>query len=239
MTPSDAKGPDAAPKHDAPLKSYGRRLGRPLSGRQKSLMETALPPLSVPVSAPGTLEPADLFAQANEIWLEIGFGGGEHVSGQAAANPGVGILASEVFFEGIAKLLGQIEDQGLSNIRLWPEDGRELIDALSDRSVDRAFILFPDPWPKARHQKRRLIQKGGLDALARIMKPGGQVRFATDVRSYADEALTRFLAHPAFTWTARKADDWRTAPKDHIETRYQEKRLGDIAPVYFDFRVNL
>lgn len=229
MTPSDARSPDA------PLKSYGRRLGRPLSGRQKRLMETVLPRLRVPDRAPGTLDPAELFPQANQIWLEIGFGGGEHVSGQAALNPGVGILASEVFFEGIAKLLGQIQEANLGNIRVWPEDGRALVESLADQSVDRAFILFPDPWPKARHQKRRILQPDFLDALARVMKPGARLRFATDVRSYADEALTRCLAHPAFVWTARQADDWRIAPKDHIPTRYQDKRLGDIDPVYFDF----
>lgn len=217
------------------LKTFGRRGGRALSGRQKTLMNQFLPRLRVPHAAPESLDPTRLFDRADQIWLEIGFGGGEHVSGQAAARPNVGILASEVFFEGIAKLLGQIEDESLANVRVWPEDGRELIDALAPQSVDRTFILFPDPWPKARHQKRRLIQSGFLDALARVMKPGGQVRFATDVRSYADESLQRFLAHPRYYWQAETADDWRVAPQDHIETRYQAKRLGDIAPVYFDF----
>ena len=221
-----------------PLKTFGRRGGRPLSGRQKELMDGLLPKLQVPIEAAAALDPASLFADAREIWLEIGFGGGEHVSGQAAAHPDTGILASEVFFEGIAKLLGQISDTGLSNVRVWPEDGRELIDGLIDQSVDRAFILFPDPWPKARHQKRRIIQPDFLDALARVMKPGGRVRFATDVRSYADEALERFLAHPAYDWTATSADDWRIAPPDHIQTRYQTKKLGDIEPVYYDFTRN-
>lgn len=198
-------------------------------------MHELLPKISVPLAGESQLDPDTLFETAAEIWLEIGFGGGEHVSGQAAANPGVGLLASEVFFEGIAKLLGQIEDDALSNVRIWPEDARELVDGLAENSIDRAFILFPDPWPKARHQKRRIIQPDFLDALARIIKPGGRVRFATDVRSYADEALDRFLAHPAYTWTARSADDWRVAPQDHIQTRYQMKKLGDIEPVYYDF----
>ncbi len=219
----------------SPLKTFGRRGGRPLSGRQRALMHELLPKISVPLAGESQLDPDTLFETAAEIWLEIGFGGGEHVSGQAAANPGVGLLASEVFFEGIAKLLGQIEDDALSNVRIWPEDARELVDGLAENSIDRAFILFPDPWPKARHQKRRIIQPDFLDALARIIKPGGRVRFATDVRSYADEALDRFLAHPAYTWTARSADDWRVAPQDHIQTRYQMKKLGDIEPVYYDF----
>ncbi len=223
---------------DAPLKTFGRRGGRPLSGRQKRLMDEVLPKLQIPESEPGALDSRALFNDAKEMWLEIGFGGGEHVSGQATANPEVGILASEVFFEGVAKLLGQIEDQALGNIRIWPEDGRELVTALTSASIDRAFILFPDPWPKARHQKRRLIQPDFLDDLARVLRPGGRLRFATDVRSYADEALERFLAHPAFQWTATRADDWRVAPGDHIETRYQMKKLGDIEPVYFDFCVS-
>ena len=218
-----------------PLRTYGRRGGRPLSARQHKLIETLLPRLRVPIGAAGALDPAGLFTNAREIWLEIGFGGGEHVTGQANANPDIGILASEVFVEGMAKCLGQIEDASLTNVRLWEEDAREMMLGLQDYCIDRAFILFPDPWPKTRQQKRRIIQPDFLDDLARLMKPGGQVRFATDVRSYADEALQRFLAHPAFEWQAETADDWQQAPSDHIQTRYQMKQLGDIAPVYYDF----
>lgn len=221
----------------APLKTFGRRGGRPLSGRQKILMDEVLPRLQIPIVPGERLDPRQVFPGHEEIWLEIGFGGGEHVSGQAKKTPTAGILASEVFFEGIAKLLGQIEDQKLENVRVWPEDGRELVDGLRDSCIDRAFILFPDPWPKARHQKRRIIQADFLDALARVMKPGGRVRFATDVRSYADEALERFLAHPAFEWIATRAEDWRNVPADHVETRYQQKKLGDIEPVYYDFSI--
>lgn len=222
---------------NGPLKTFGRRYGRPLSRRQKVLMDKLLPELRVPIDADEALDPYTLFENCNSIWLEIGFGGGEHVSGQATANASTGILASEVFFEGIAKLLGQIQDQALTNIRIWPEDAREMVEGLAKNSIDRAFILFPDPWPKVRHQKRRIVQPDFLDALANIMKPGGQVRFATDVRSYADEALERFLAHPAYDWIALHADDWRVAPTDHIQTRYQMKKLGDIEPVYYDFIV--
>ncbi|MEO0448784.1 MAG: tRNA (guanosine(46)-N7)-methyltransferase TrmB [Pseudomonadota bacterium] len=230
--------PDQKPfDPDAPLKTFGRRGGRPLSGRQKQLMDEVLPALTIPIRSGERLDPSSLFPEERETWLEIGFGGGEHVSGQAILNPDIGFLASEVFFEGIAKLLGQIQDAALSNVRIWPEDGRDLVAGLADASVDRVFILFPDPWPKARHQKRRIIQTDFLDELSRVLKPGGRLRFATDVRSYADQALERFLAHPAFEWTASRAQDWQKAPEDHIETRYQMKKLGDIAPVYYDFRV--
>ncbi|MEM1389827.1 MAG: tRNA (guanosine(46)-N7)-methyltransferase TrmB [Pseudomonadota bacterium] len=230
---------DKMAEHFPTQKTYGRRGGRPLSGRQKRLFETVLPSLRVPVSAMDQLDPATLFdPPKDQIWLEIGFGGGEHVSGQAARHKDKGILASEVYNEGVAKLLGQIEDQKLDNVRLWDDDARDLMAALTPNSIDRAFILFPDPWPKKRQQKRRLIQADFLDDLARIVKPGGRVRFATDVASYADEALERFLAHAAFTWTANCADDWRTPPEDHLTTRYEAKNLGDIAPVYFDFVCN-
>lgn len=217
------------------LRTFGGRNGRKLSSRQQSLIENSLPQLRIPEAPAGSLDPHTMFDQAEDIWLEIGFGGGEHVSGQARSAPKVGFLASEVFSEGVAKLLGQIEDDALTNIRLWPQDGRDLVASLRPSSIDRTFILFPDPWPKTRHQKRRLIQSTFLDSLARAVKHGGRVRFATDVRSYADEALTRFLAHGSFEWTAESVDDWRVAPADHIQTRYQTKRLGDIEPVYYDF----
>ncbi len=226
-------------KQKKTVRSFGGRSGRKLSPRQRRLAETVLPQIEITLPETGVVTGKDLIPEAQKVWLEIGFGGGEHVSGQAAANPDVGILASEVFFEGVAKLLGQIEDAGLGNIRLWPKDGRDLVNGLAENSIDRAFILFPDPWPKTRHQKRRIIQPEFLTDLARVVTPGGQVRFATDVRSYADEALERFLAHPAYHWTANAVQDWRAVPPDHIQTRYQAKNLGDIAPVYYDFEIGL
>ena len=218
---------------DKPIRSYGRTGGRPLSPRQRTLVEEMLPQLRIPADADALAEPLALFEPGRQaLWLEIGFGGGEHVTAQAARHPAVGYLASEVFVEGLAKCLSDIEERGLTNVRLWDEDARALIDLLPDACLDRVFILFPDPWPKKKHHKRRIIQSDFLDALARVMKPGAHLRFATDVRSYADEALERFLAHGAFDWLAEKADDWRLAPADHVRTRYQTKNLGDIAPVY-------
>ena len=222
---------------DKPIRSYGRTGGRPLSPRQRALVEEMLPQLRLPANADALAEPLALFEPGKQaLWLEIGFGGGEHVTAQAARHPEVGYLASEVFVEGLAKCLSDIEERGLSNVRLWDEDARALIDLLPDACLDRVFILFPDPWPKKKHHKRRIIQSDFLEALARVMKPGAHLRFATDVRSYADEALERFLAHGAFDWLAEKADDWRLAPADHVRTRYQTKNLGDIAPVYYEFR---
>ena len=220
-----------------PIRAFGRKSGRPLSNRQQKLVETLLPKLRLPAEKEALANPADLFEhEPDEVWLEIGFGGGEHVTAQAAKHANVGYLASEVFVEGLAKCLSDIEEMSLQNVRLWDEDARELIDLLPDNCLDRVFILFPDPWPKKKHQKRRIVQPDFLDALVRVMKPGAHLRFATDVRSYADEALEKFIAHGRFDWLAEKADDWRMPPADHVRTRYQTKNLGDIAPVYYEFR---
>ena len=218
------------------MRTFGRIGGRALSARQQNLVDTVLPGLNVPTPADGSVDPVGLFAPGTgEVWLEIGFGGGEHLSGQAGRHPDIGFIGCEPFIEGMAKALGQIEDGGLTNVRLHMDDARPVIASLQDQSIARVFILFPDPWPKKRQQKRRLIQPDFLDGLARILKPGGQVRFATDVKSYADEALYHFTGHPRFDWTASTADDWRNPPEDHLTTRYETKQLGDCAPVWFDF----
>jgi tRNA (guanine-N7-)-methyltransferase len=219
------------------LRTFGRAGGRPLSARQRHLMDTELPKLALPVAGlRQSLDPQALFQTPREaIWLEVGFGGAEHLTGQAERHREIGFIGAEPFDEGVAKALGQIEDHGLSNVRLHHGDIRNVLDLLAPAVLDRVFILFPDPWPKKRQQKRRLIQPEFLKSLARVMKPGAKLRFATDVASYADEALGHFLAEPAFEWSAERADDWRIAPADHIETRYQIKQLGDCAPVYFDF----
>lgn len=230
---------DRDQKLNSPIRSFGRKGGRPLSGRQQSLVDNLLPRLRLPGDSAALETPLELFdARVSQLWLEIGFGGGEHVSSQAKANPDAGIMASEVFIEGIAKCLSDIDDMKLSNVRLWDEDARELVDLLPDACLDRVFILFPDPWPKKRHQKRRIIQPDFLRELTRVMKPGARLRFATDVRSYADEALTIFLAEPRIEWLARTADDWRTPPSDHFRTRYETKNLGDIEPVFYEFQLS-
>ncbi|WP_233350420.1 tRNA (guanosine(46)-N7)-methyltransferase TrmB [Henriciella barbarensis] len=200
------------------------------------MVDNLLPRLRLPRDAAALDTPLHLFdAEVSKLWLEIGFGGGEHVSSQAKASPDAGIMASEVFIEGIAKCLSDIDEMELPNVRLWDEDARDLVDLLPDACLDRVFILFPDPWPKKRHQKRRIIQPDFLRELTRVMKPGARLRFATDVRSYADEALTIFLAEPRIEWLAAAADDWRKPPADHFRTRYETKNLGDIAPVFYDF----
>ena len=214
------------------LRSYGRIKSRPIKPRQAALVETLLPQIRAP-QAP--FDPRELMPQADEVWLEIGFGGGEHMASQAARAPNVLIIGCEPFLNGVASAVRHVDEQGLKNVRIKDGDARELIGHLPDACLNRVFILFPDPWPKARHHKRRIVQPEVLADLARVMKPGGKLRFATDVGGYADWALERVLASPDFKWAAERADDWRVPPADHITTRYEEKRLGDCEPVFFDF----
>jgi tRNA (guanine-N7-)-methyltransferase len=196
-------------------------------------VETLLPRLRCP-QAP--FAPADLMPGAAETWLEIGFGGGEHMAAQAAQRPEVLILGAEPFQNGVASALRHIDEQGLVNVRIEDGDARALTARLPDACLARIFVMFPDPWPKARHHKRRLIQPQTLDDFARLLRPGGRLRFASDWADYVDWTLERFAAHPAFRWTAERADDWRVPPADHVTTRYEEKRLGDCAPVFLDYR---
>lgn len=215
-----------------PLRSFGRLKSRPIKPRQAALMETRLPGLRIPA---GPVSPHVLMPAARETWLEIGFGGGEHMAAQAARHPDVLILGAEPFVNGVASAVRHIDEQALGNVRLHDNDVRELIARIPDASLARVFILFPDPWPKARQQKRRLVQPELVADLARTIRPGGRLRFASDVASYVDQALERFIANPAFSWPADRAADWRNPPADHITTRYEEKRLGDCAPVFLDF----
>lgn len=218
-----------------PLRTFGRIKSRPIKPRQAALFDTLLPAIAVPDPAAGPIDPAALIPGAREVWLEIGFGGGEHLAAQAARHPDVLMIGCEPFLNGVASLLRHVDEGKLKNVRIYADDARALIDALPDASLDRVLILFPDPWHKARHNKRRLVQDDVVAALARVLKPGGALRFVTDWKDYADWALERFVRSPHLTWRAEEADDWRVAPADHVTTRYEEKRLGDTAPIFLDF----
>lgn len=195
-------------------------------------MESLLPRLTLP-SEP--FDPRALMPDANEVWLEIGFGGGEHLAAQAMRRPDVLLLGAEPFVNGVASALRHIDEGGVENVRLHPGDARELMARLPNASLSRLFILFPDPWPKQRHHKRRLFDRAFLAEAARIVASGGRLRFATDWADYADQALAAASADPRWRWTAEAADDWRAAPADHVTTRYESKRLGDCAPVWLEF----
>jgi tRNA (guanine-N7-)-methyltransferase len=213
---------------------HGRRRGRALRPGQRRLLDTNLPLIRVALPEAGMLEPGTLFARPVEsVWLELGFGGGEHLAAQAASHPAIGMLGAEVFENGIAKLLAEIARLKLANIRIFGDDGRLLLDALAPASIARAFILFPDPWPKERHKKRRLVSPATLDALARAMTDGAELRLATDVADYAQAmmecATSRADFRPLGEWPAHGRDlvpDWPP-------TRYEQKALAaGRKPVY-------
>jgi tRNA (guanine-N7-)-methyltransferase len=218
-----------------PLRSFGRTKSRVIKPRQAGLLDSLLPKIALPDPAAGPIDPRALMPDAAEVWLEIGFGGGEHMAAQAARRPDVLVLGAEPFLNGAASALRYIDDQTLENVLLHVGDARDVAAALPDASLDRLFILFPDPWPKARHNKRRLVQAATIADWARVLKPGGRLRFATDWADYGEWTLQRFLESSTFRWTAERADDWRTPPPDHITTRYEMKRLGDVEPVFLDF----
>jgi tRNA (guanine-N7-)-methyltransferase len=215
-----------------PLRSFGRIRSRTIKPRQAGLMDSLLPQLRLPE---GPLDPAVLAPEARETWLEIGFGGGEHMAAQAERRPDALVIGAEPFLNGVASALRHIDARGLTNVRVHDGDVRDLLGRLPDACLDRVFVLFPDPWPKLRHHKRRLIQAETAATLARVLKPGGALRFASDWADYVDWSLERLIATPGLTWTAQTGNDWRVAPADHVTTRYEEKRLGDCAPVFLDF----
>jgi tRNA (guanine-N7-)-methyltransferase len=203
---------------------YGRRRGRPLRAGQRERQIILLPRLSFELPENGRLDPSRLFDPPYpKIWLEIGFGGGEHLAEQADRHPGIGFIGCEVFENGVAKLLGEVERRGLANVRIHAGDVRPLLAALAPRSISRVFILFPDPWPKARHRKRRLVAPATLDRLAEIMTDSAELRLATDDPGYLSWMLEHTTAHPAFAWTARRPTDWRERAADWPPTRYEEK----------------
>jgi AI-2 transport protein TqsA len=212
MTDDDL--PDHLPDESQhrPLRSYGRVRGRSLRAARAEMFQDRLPGLTIDMGA-GRVDPKAIMPDARELWLEIGFGGGEHMAGQAAAHSDVLILGAEPFVNGLAKLVSDITGRGLSNVGIHPGDARELMAALPDASVDRAFILFPDPWPKARHKKRRLVQEDVIAELARLLKPGARLRFATDWADYADWTLERWETASRSSWTSFAAKLGRTSRK--------------------------
>lgn len=176
-------------------------------------------------------------ASSRAVWLEIGFGGGEHLAFQAECHPEISLIGCEVFRPGIARLLAQIESRHLDNIRIFADDARLMIAALPPSSIDRVFVLFPDPWPKRRHEKRRLMSRETLDTLAAIMTEGAELRFATDDGNYLSWMLARITEHPCFEWLVEGPCDWRTRPKGWPRTRYEEKaRAACRTPVFLRFR---
>ena len=210
---------------------YGRRRGKKLRAGQEALLDTLLPQISIAVPddrAAGSqkLDLSALFGGEREIWFEVGFGAGEHLVWQAEHRPDVGLIGCEPYINGVAKCLAHIERAGVTNVRLFADDARLVMNALPKRSLSRVFVLFPDPWPKTRHHKRRFVQRSTLDALAPLMKQGAELRLATDDPSYLPWMVEHACTHPAFEWLAERPADWRTRPADWPGTRYETKRIA-------------
>jgi tRNA (guanine-N7-)-methyltransferase len=233
MSDSDASPPPGAGNHPDRnrRKLYGRRKGPKLSSRQAGLRQTLLGELAW---VPGGDPLAQFPDTVQEVWLEVGFGAGEHLVWQAQHHPQVGLIGAEPYEMGMAKLLTKLEETPLNTVRLYEGDGREIIEALPDASLGRFFLLFPDPWPKTRHHKRRFLQMAMLDELARVLKPGSELRFATDDKSYLPYALERLMAHPKFRWLAEGPQDWKTRPADWPPTRYEAKQIRGL-PTFLRF----
>ncbi len=220
--------------HEGP-RFFGRRRGKSLRATGRTLVETLLPKLSILEPKPGeSIEPSSWFAASpRALWLEVGFGGGEHLAWQAGAHPDVGLIGGEVFLNGIASLLGHIDRQGLENVRIFAEDIRRLFPALPDACLERVFVLFPDPWPKKRHAERRFIGAENLDQLSRLMKDGAELRIATDDAVYKAWARAQMAARADFEDVTGdptcKVEDWPA-------TRYEAKaRAQGRQPIFLRY----
>ncbi len=217
---------------------YGRRKSRPLKPRQQALLRDLLPAIQItPDDAAMLAAPSRLFAPPPEkMALEIGFGGGEHLAHQAKIHPDWGFIGCEPFVNGVAKLLSAIEDNNLDNIRVWDEDARGLLPLLGAETLARVFVLYPDPWPKKRHHRRRFINGRTLTGIHRLLEPGGELFFASDIPHYVAWTLAHVRDHGGFEWLAEGPADWREPPGDWLSTRYEQKALkAGRTPAYLRF----
>ncbi|MGK7755661.1 MULTISPECIES: tRNA (guanine(46)-N(7))-methyltransferase TrmB [unclassified Roseovarius] len=232
-----AKHPSGAPWRNF----YGRFKGKHLKKSQEAYLDedlAAWSPGAVDWEVNPQRKPIDLgtLFGDRDVWLEVGFGGGEHMIHQAAENPGVGIVGCEPYINGVAKLLGQLRDSDVKNVAIHPGDVRDMFDVLPEASIARAFLLYPDPWPKKRHHRRRFVTPEHLEPLARVMKPGAIFRVATDIPDYVRQTMIEVPRH-GFTWLAEGPRDWREPWKDWISTRYEQKALREgRVPHYMTFR---
>jgi tRNA (guanine-N7-)-methyltransferase len=219
---------------------FGRRKGHRLKPARAALFETLLPGLALDLAAPP--EPLrSLFSNpVDEVRLEIGFGGGEHLLGEAQAHARIGFIGIEPFVNGMAKALSAIAARSLSNIRLHHGDAIEVLAWLPPASLGRVDLLYPDPWPKRRHWKRRFVQDSHISAIGRVLRSGGEFRVATDIADYAAWTLRHMLQCPNFEWTAERADDWRRPWRGFPGTRYEAKaRCEGRRSCYLVFRRNV
>ena len=213
---------------------YGRRQGHALRQGQAALVEELLPKLALPN---GALDARALFGDDRALELEIGFGAGEHLAGQAAMRPDHGFIGCEPFLNGVVGALGHVRERNLANVRLHMGDALEVIERLPDASLHAAYLLHPDPWPKARHAKRRFMNPGPIALLATKLAPGAEFRFGTDHPVYCRWAMMVMAARPEFEWLAERPADFLHRPADWPETRYEAKARRQGHEVwYFTYR---
>jgi len=207
---------------------YGRRQGPALSAARQARLDKWLPKLAIAPPGSTAVHPGDYFpSPMRDCWMEIGFGKGEHLAAQAKANPDIGMIGCEPFLNGVSGLVDLVDSEELANIRIFTDDARLLMDSLPDGSLGRAFILFPDPWPKARHHKRRMVCPGNIAVLSRILKDGAELRIATDHMEYCRWIMAHMLENPDFIWISDQPDDWQTRPGDWPRSRYEIKSLAE------------
>ena len=216
---------------------FGRRKTQGLGARKSGLIETLLPRLRIDTAADAPQDLRSIFDRSvDAVHLEIGFGGGEHLAARAAAEPDLGFIGAEAFVNGVAKLLGRVDDEKLVNLRIHDEDAVLLLDWLPPESLARVDLPYPDPWPKARHHKRRFVNARNLARIARVLAPGGTFRFVSDWPNYVDWTLEHAGREPSLAWTARRADDWRRPWEGWHRTRYEAKALREgRVPAYLIF----
>jgi tRNA (guanine-N7-)-methyltransferase len=215
---------------------FGRRHGKTLRPAQARILENLLPRLVIDLTRPPPGKIGELFHQPVEAaTLEIGFGGGEHLLNQLRGNPNQGFIGVEPFVNGMAKFLSAL-GEAPPNLRVYDDDATALLDWLPVSSLDRIDLLYPDPWPKKRHWKRRFVSPVNLDRFARVLKPGGTFRFSSDIFHYVDWTLILCRTHPAFEWQAESADDWRRPYPGWPGTRYEAKAIREgRVPAYLTF----
>lgn len=217
---------------------YGRRKGHPLRKGHAHLMQDVLPALALDLTHPAPADLKSLFTQpVSCVRLEIGFGGGENLLHEARANPGAGHIGCDVYLNGVAKLVAAVAEEKLSNVRVHHGDAQPLLDWLPEESLQRLDILYPDPWPKRRHWKRRFISDERVKRISSSLAKGGTLRFASDIPHYVEWALIRFLRSGTFRWTAENADDWRKPWPGFPGTRYEAKAIREgRKPAYLTFQ---